>query len=340
MTLNPFLLFCSSPLWKIIFTIILLCPSHALWANTNIEVSDLPLYKKSTDLPFGRLNFMGSESMGPLMLKWVESFTNKKMYPQVSVQLQSQDSAQVFEKLLQTPEQILATISRELTAEELNAFRTTHGYEPTPIRVAVDAIAIYANQKNPVRSISLEQLNKIFTHNDLAQPLHWGDIGVIGEFAGMKINPLSRQKTSGTRHLFDHKVLGGDNESPLVQVYTNPWDLLDQIATDPQAIGYGGMVAMELPGVKVVPIALDGKSPMLPMPSNCLSEEYPLSRSLYIYIGSKPGEITSTVQQEFFRYILSHQGQIEVSRQGMFPLQPAMAAKMLRRVQGYGLIDE
>lgn len=303
---------------------------NALGAN------DLPIYKPVSDLPSGELCFVGSESVNALILDWLQKF--QSFYPQVTVSLQAKNSDAAVDLFFANPDKILLAIPRGLTPEEEGSFKAKYGYEPTPIRVAVDAIGIYVHETNPLMSISLDDLKRVYSHNDGSQLLDWSAFGLQGSWASLKVKPWARNPGSGTRTLFDQVVLGTLSESPTLNIYQNPWDLFAGIRSDHQIIGYTGIVSQKFQDVKILPIKISSKEAIAPSHSACLSGGYPLSRPLFVYIGSSSKQRTSTVCLEFFRYILSQNGQIEVPRHGMFPLTSSTAANMMRRVQGQGII--
>ena len=308
----------------------------AVYARSNIpQTADLPLYVKVGDLPSGQLTFTGSESMNPLLLGWASEFGKK--YPQVTITIQGGGSARAAEALMETPKHVLAPMSHEMTAKQVVAFREKYGYDPTAVRVALDAVAIYVNAENPITSIPLSMLERIFHENTADGVKTWAEVGLQGSWATVPIHPFGRDSRSGTYQLFQDMVLRVGGHGPAVSALANPWDLIGNIARDRSAIGYSGIGVQNYPGVKLIPIAIDGKFPIEPTRANCLSGDYPLARSLYIYNGNRPGEAASSIQQEFFRYIFSQEGQNVVVRQGMFALQASMAAKMLRRAQGKGI---
>ena len=122
--------------WSFLFTA-LFCSGvqdNALGAN------DLPIYKPVTDLPSGELSFVGSESVNALVLDWLQKF--QSFYPQVMVSLQAKNSDTAAAFFIENPDKALLLMPRELTLQEERLFKSKHGYDPTPIRVAVDAIGV------------------------------------------------------------------------------------------------------------------------------------------------------------------------------------------------------
>ncbi|NIP72341.1 MAG: phosphate-binding protein, partial [Gammaproteobacteria bacterium] len=54
---------------------------------------------------------------------------------------------------------------RRMKSKELEAFEKKFGYKPTPVAVAIDALAVFVNKDNPVQSLSLQEVDAIFSKN-------------------------------------------------------------------------------------------------------------------------------------------------------------------------------
>lgn len=304
------------------------------------QVINFPLYEKVDDLPAGKLVFTGSDSMKGLFLEWAQAFG--QMYPQVSIIFNGGDSDTGFESLLEDPKSTLAPMSKEMSIEQLTSFRKRYGYEPIAIRVAIDAIGLYVHKDNPLVSIELKDLRDLFSAEPTRLINNWGDIGAKGSWAKKAIQPLALNERSGTYELFNRLVLGVGDQAyrSNVIIFNNPWDLVNGLSQNILGLGYCGVGVVEYwqnlkdKQLKLVLIAKDGRLPVEPTRMNCLNGDYPLARSLYIYIGNRPGDPISRVQEAFFRYIFSQQGQNVVIRQGMFTLESSMAEKMFRLSQG------
>ncbi|TWT21458.1 hypothetical protein FQY83_08950 [Luteimonas marina] len=92
-----------------------------------------------------------------------------------------------------------AFLSREPSVEDLRTFVRHHGHEPWAIPVAmgswrhfgfVDAVGIIVNEANPIRSLSLAQVDALFSESRLRghPPVtHWGELGVA-QWAGKPVN--------------------------------------------------------------------------------------------------------------------------------------------------------
>jgi len=84
----------------------------------------------------GNLSAIGSDTLNNVMTMWAESF--RKVYPSVQVQVEGKGSSTAPPALIAGTAQ-LGPMSREMKADELDAFEKKFGYPPTQIRVAIDA---------------------------------------------------------------------------------------------------------------------------------------------------------------------------------------------------------
>ena len=72
--------------------------------------------------------------------------------------------------------------------KEIEAFESRHGYKPTPIRVAIDALAVYVNKDNPLDSLSINQVDAMFSATrrcgGTLEPGYVGQPGIDRRLAG------------------------------------------------------------------------------------------------------------------------------------------------------------
>ena len=91
-----------------------------------------------------------------------------------------------------------------MTKNELTTFEEAWGYKPTRVRVALDALAIFVHSENPINTLTLEQIDSIFssTQNCSTTPsiVSWGKIP--GGLEGQPIRLYGRTKNSGSSDFF------------------------------------------------------------------------------------------------------------------------------------------
>ncbi|UCE90043.1 MAG: substrate-binding domain-containing protein, partial [Pseudomonadota bacterium] len=110
----------------------------------------LPTYNKASGVS-GNLSSAGSDTLANLMTLWAEDF--KRFYPNVNIQIQAAGSSTAPPALTEATSN-LGPMSRKMKDKELQAFEKKYGYKPTPIRVAIDALAVYVNKDNPIKGLT------------------------------------------------------------------------------------------------------------------------------------------------------------------------------------------
>lgn len=267
----------------------------------------------------GNLNSIGSDTLNNLMTLWAEGF--KKAYPNVNIQIEGKGSSTAPPALIEGTAQ-LGPMSRPMKSSEIDAFEKKFGYKPTEIPVAVDALAIFVNKDNPIKGLTMEQVDGIFSSSrksgseDITE---WGQVGLTGDWAKKPFSIYGRNSASGTYGFFKDEALQKGDFKPTVKEQPGSSAVVQGIASDLGAIGYSGI------GYKtsdVHTVALGEKSDEMVEPSyeNCVSGEYPLARFLYVYVNKKPGTALEPLTSEFLKFVLSKEGQEVVVKDGYFPL--------------------
>lgn len=282
----------------------------------------------------GNLNSIGSDSLNNLMLLWADGF--RAIYPNVNIQIQGAGSSTAPPALIEGTAQI-GPMSREMRGSELDRFEQRHGYKPTRVEVAIDALAVFVNRDNPIPSLSLSQVDGIFsnTYRLGSAPIRlWGDLGLTGDWANRPISLYGRNSVSGTYGFFKNVALGGgDFDGARYQEQPGSSTVVQSITADRFGIGYSG-IAYATSGVRAVPLSIREGSPAFePTAANSVSGDYPLARFLFLYVNKDPRRPLDRLTYEFLRYVLSRDGQEVVLRDGYYPLPADAAAMILQRLQ-------
>jgi len=272
----------------------------------------------------GTLKSMGSDTMNNLMTLWAEGF--KKLYPNVQIEIEGKGSSTAPPALVAGTAQF-GTMSREMKDAETAEFKNTFGYEPAKMATSIDLLAIYVNKDNPIKRLSLKEIDGIFskTRNSGVESINtWGDLGLSGEWANKPISLYGRNSASGTYGYIKENALGKGDFRDTVKEQPGSSAVVQAVASDRYGIGYSG-VGYKTADVRAVPMAKTPPSKAIEATAeNAYSGQYPLSRFLYIYVNLKPGTALDPLRREFLRFVLSRQGQEVAVQDGFFPLTPAL----------------
>src|ERR1035438_7576665 len=127
-------------------------------APTKVDTKIKP-YKSAAGVA-GNLSSIGSDTLNNLMTYWAEGF--KKKYPNVNIQIEGKGSSTAPPALIAGTAQ-LGPMSREMKSKEIEEFEKKYGFKPTKIGVALDSLAVYVNKDNPIKSLSLDEVDAIFS---------------------------------------------------------------------------------------------------------------------------------------------------------------------------------
>jgi len=297
---------------------------------TAVQVVDagVPAYQKVNGIS-GNLSSVGSDTLANLMTLWAEEFNRE--YPNVNIQIQAAGSSTAPPALTEGTSNI-GPMSREMKDDELVAFEDKYGYKPTAIPVAIDALAVMVNKDNPIKGLSIPQVDAIFSSTrkcgHASEIDNWGDAGVAA-WASKSIQLYGRNSVSGTYGYFkEHALCKGDFKSN-VNEQPGSASVVQSVTSSANGIGYSGM-GYTTSGVKMVPLAKkEGQAFVEATPENAINGSYPLTRYLYIYINKKPNQPLAPLENEFMKMVLSKIGQQVVIKDGYIPLPAKVVDKVL-----------
>lgn len=283
----------------------------------------------------GDLLLVGSDSMDPLLRLWIGEF--QKRHPQARVEALSKGSLTAPPALAER-RTVLGPMSRPMKEAEADLVAAALGFRPTQFVVAYDALAIWVHRDNPLRRLTLEQLDAIFSqtrNQGWEEPIRtWGDLGLRGDWKRRDIVPYGRDSLSGTRSFFDELALGKGQVSRSFQVAGDQWAVVEAPGKDPRGISYGPVNYAE-PIVRQLPIVPRyGREGILPTSATIASGRYPLTRTLSIYASLDEVHPLPELAREFLRFILSPEGQALVVGYGSVPVPRELAEAQLARLEG------
>jgi len=282
-------------------------------------------YQKAAGEVAGALKCVGSDTMNNLVALWAEGF--KKVYPSVREGIEGKGSASAPPALAEGTCSF-GPMSRDWKPSEIDAFKARHGYPPTVVPVAIDMLAVFVHRDNPLKSLSLQQVDAIFSKNRTggakADIRTWGDLGLEGEWKDKPISLYGRNASSGTYGYFKEFALFKGDFKPTVKEQPGSSAVVQAIASDKYAIGYSG-IGYKTADVRALPLAAQPDAAAIePLAANAYSGDYPLARFLYLSVNRKPSAPLDPLRREFLRYVLSASGQGDVKKDGYLPLPAAV----------------
>jgi phosphate transport system substrate-binding protein len=196
----------------------------------------------------------------------------------------------------------IATSSRVIQTKELQTARLK-GKNPVGTVIALDGLAIIVNSNNPINELNIKTLKDIY----MGKISNWKALGGPNQ----PIVIISRDVASGTFEVFKEKVMGGDKAREDALMLASNGAVASTVGQTQGAIGYVGIGFLSEKNVK--PLTIEG---VLPSIKTVKSNEYKLSRPLYVYTNGNPKGLA----KNYIDFILSSAGQKIVAETGFVPL--------------------
>ncbi|MFG0380770.1 substrate-binding domain-containing protein [Pseudomonas sp. zbq_18] len=212
----------------------------------------------------------------------------------------------------------LAASSRPIKDSEASALQSLGDLKGADAEqvIAIDGLAIIVNPQNPLASLTTEQLAKAFS----GEVRDWSQLGG----APGAITLYARDDKSGTYDTFKELVLAAHDKSlaPTAKRFESSDQLSDLVSQDPGGIGFIGLPYVRQS--KALAIADGNSQPMPPSTTLIATEDYPLSRRLFLY--NPPGTPNEWVKS-LVQFAHSPAGQAIVEKSG-FIAQTVQAVKV------------
>lgn len=250
------------------------------------------------------LSIKGSDTMVILGQRWAEEYM--KAVPTVTIQVTGGGSGTGIAALINGSADICES-SRSMTDKEKAELLAKRKEPAVETRVALDALAIYVNERNPVQEISLPALAKIYR----GETVSWQDVGGPAHAVIL----YGRENNSGTYGYFKEHVLGNKDFAPATQTLAGTSAVVDAVKGDEFGIGYGGIAY--LGGVRALRVKKDDDArAVMPSVETAQNGTYPVSRFLYFYTAGEP----SFAMKKFIDWVVGPDGQKTIGDVGYYPL--------------------
>jgi len=193
------------------------------------------------------LTLKGSDTMVILGQRWAEDYM--KGHPGVSVQVTGGGSGTGIAALINGTTDICEA-SRPMKDKEKEDTQAKRGAPAVETKVALDALAVYVNEKNPLKEISIPALRKIYVGDTTS----WKDVG--GPNHALVL--YGRENNSGTYGYFKEHVLENKDFAASVQTLAGTSAVASAVKGDVFGIGYGGIAYLE--GIRALKVKKDDTS--------------------------------------------------------------------------------
>lgn len=222
--------------------------------------------------------------------------------------IRSNTSASAFIALKDGSANVGMTSRRATPAEVKSLLAKTNLLSPANEHIiGLDGIAIIIHPANQLPRLSIDQIRSLFS----------GKLKSFNQVGGIN-KPVSLYRldaNSGIYDSFSKMVMSGLPISAVAKSFAEGHELSAAIVADVSGLGFVGYT--DIGDSKAVPIGWPGRPALLPNRFTIQTEDYPLTRRLYLYAIS---ETSNTDVTKFISFVNSKAGQSVVERENFVPL--------------------
>jgi ABC-type phosphate transport system substrate-binding protein len=229
----------------------------------------------------GSLRVCGSETLGRVGNAWGEGWNVQS--PHISVETHFPGSRTSLNALAESNCQV-ALLSFAPDPVQKNQVQRKIRAKIVLEQAGWDEVVFFTNLSNSVKSLRIDELRSA-----LARPRG-------------KWNVYGRNALSGTRSWVLENILGGDRFALGTRELPGPEGVVRAVASDPKGIGYSGKESIH-GQVRILALADEHGRPLR------------LMRPLFLAYFEN-----DTLARQFSRYVLSAQGQAQLSHCGLLPM--------------------
>jgi len=246
-------------------------------AASTPAASSTPVQSQTTTLS-GTVNTDGSTSMESVVKALAEAFMEQN--PDVTVNYSGTGSGTGIQAAID------GTVDLGLASRALKDEEKSNGAVENI--VALDGVAVVVNPENGVTDLTVEQIAQIFT----GEITNWSELG--GEDAEIAV--FGRDSASGTRSAFE-EILGIEDKCVYLNEYSSTGDVIGNVASNPNAIGYASLSAVD---ESVAAVGVDG---VIPTEETVADGSFPIQRPFVVV--TVEGTELSPAAQAFLDYAMS-----------------------------------
>jgi phosphate transport system substrate-binding protein len=236
--------------------------------------------------------------------RWAENFM--KTNANLTIQVSGGGSGTGIAALINGATDVCES-SRPMKDKEKDEVLKKRGAAAVETKVALDALAVYVNAKNPIQDISIPALRKIY----LGETKNWKEVGGPDH----AIVLYGRENNSGTYGYFKEHVLDNKDFAAATQTLAGTSAVANAVKGDAFGIGYGGIAYLE--GVRALKVKKDETAAAIaPSMQTAQDGSYPISRFLYFYTAGQPTGPVKT----FVNWVEGADGQKVIGDVGYYPL--------------------
>jgi len=270
----------------------------------------------------GTINIDGSSTVAPLSEQIAELFQNEN--PDVKVTVGTSGTGGGFEKFC-AGETDISDASRPIEPDEEKACKAD-GIATSELSVANDALTVVVNNENPVKCMTVDQLNQVWGPDSKISS--WGDIKDLDPAYDESLDLYGPGTDSGTFDYFTEAINGeeGASRSDYNNVGEDDNQTVTGVEGSPGGMGYFGFSFYQENADNLKALEVDnGDGCVAPSVETAQDGTYvPLSRGLFVYPSAEA--MKKPEVKAFLEFYLENVNEV-AEQAGFIPLTDAQLSK-------------
>jgi phosphate transport system substrate-binding protein len=268
--------------------------------STSTAPLNISVACKLLDIPF---QWVGAEFGASWDIKPYLKDNNATKFQE---QVKSSQTHQSFINLIDGKADLI--LSARATSSDEKEYADAAGIHLIETPIALDAFIFVVHPNNPVRSLTIAQVQDIYT----GKIINWKEVGGIDA----KINPYIREPNSGSQELMKLLVMKDLNIMDFPYSPDIIWSMagvFDKVITDVNAICYSVFYYREmiLRGASTKTISVEG---IYPNKSTIANNSYPLVAEVYAIIRSDTDK--SSMTYKLYELLQTQEGKRVIAESG------------------------
>lgn len=260
-----------------------------------------------------RLKLDGATALYPVYAAFVQATYPEKEYSPFHSAVECSGTARAYQRLIEGEvDMIFAAAPSQAQLEAAEQARKEFTLTP----IGREAFVFFLNRKNPVESLTVEQIRRIYT----GEITNWKQLGG----AWQKIRPFQRAEDSGSQTMLQKLMAGLKLMEPETEErIAGMGGIIREVASyrnHSNAIGfsfrYYATEMVESGDIRL--LALNGVEPNR---ESIRDGSYPLTSEFYAITAAPKGEERNEIMSAFLDWVLSDQGQSLIEKTGYVSLK-------------------
>jgi len=293
----------------------------------------------------GEIRIWGSGRLGGLLRTWEAGFRSIQPGVRFSNELYGNDSALGG---VYTGAADMALMDREPLAIAADGFEQATGHKVFGIKVAygslrspdlLPALAVFVHRGSPLTRLTIAKLDAIFSatpEHGLPRITRWSSLGNDGRPGVHPIHLYGFGVNTSEALLFEKIVFNGKQgwNCNLHEYYggghgrTAAAQIASALAKDPDGIAIATLDSANA-SIKAVKLGLQDEGPYAtPDDVTVRAGQYPLTRTVYVYLDREPGAEIDPTLKKFLSYVVSEEGQAEIGTPNSYLPLPAAIVRV------------